>query len=200
MLFWLTGAALALLAGLFGRLYYLGRIRRRQERAIEAEREKTLRLEKQIVEEDLLRAQDELADFIASLAEKNSLIDSITAQLEELSQTDANQPLAKARQHLINSSLLTNENWDEFRRLFEQVHPGFLWRLKTQIPELSPAEERLLALSQLRLDTRQMGRMLGISPDSIRKTRYRLRKKIGADAHSPLSELLGNAPEDSATL
>ena len=45
-LFWIVAVGLALLAGLFWRLYHLSRLRRRQERVIEAEKEKSLRLEK----------------------------------------------------------------------------------------------------------------------------------------------------------
>jgi DNA-binding CsgD family transcriptional regulator len=86
--------------------------------------------------------------------------------------------------------LLTNEDWGEFRRRFERMHPGFFWQLKSQFTDLILAEERLLALSKLRLDTRQMSRMLGIAPNSIRTTKYRLRKKIGVNGTSPLLELL----------
>lgn len=98
--------------------------------------------------------------------------------------------LAETRRNLINSRLLTQEDWEEFQWRFERVHPGFFKQLATVFPDVSPAEERLLALTQLRVDTRQMGQMLGISPESVRETRYRLRKKIGADSQSSLSELL----------
>jgi len=173
---WLVVVVLVLLVGLFFRLYQLSRLRRRHERVIEAEKEKSLRLEKQIVEDELERAKAELADFMDNLRQKDALIDSITARLDDLSPTspeiDTPVPLAETRHHLLSSSLLTNDDWDEFQRRFEQVHPGFFWHLRTQVPDITPAEERLLALSQLRLDTRQMGRMLGISPNSIRMTRY----------------------------
>ena len=152
------------------------------------------------MEDELGRAKVDLAGFLDNLHEKNALIDTITAQLEDLSKTKPANPEAQslmdARQKLINSSLLTNDDWDEFRRRFERVHPGFFWELKSHLPGLTPAEERLLALSQLRIDTRQMSRMLGISPNSIHTTRYRLRKKIGVDGHSPFSELLHDSPDD----
>ena len=196
-LFWTAAAGLTLLAGLFFRLYYLSRVRRRQERVIEAQKEKSLRLEKQLVEDELGRAKADLAGFLDNLRQKDALIDTITAQLE-----DRTQPLSTdsaAHHKLMNSSLLTNDDWDEFRRRFERVHPGFFWQLKTQFSDISPAEERLLALSQLRIDTRQMSRMLGISPESLRKTKYRLRKKIGVAGHSSLSELLNEAPDGSVT-
>ncbi len=199
-LFWLVVAGLTVLVGLLLRLYYLSQIRRRQERIIDAEKEKSLRLEKQLVEEELGRANADLAQFMDNLSQKDALIDTITAQLADRATTEPAipnaHPTAETQQHLVNSSLLTNDDWDEFRQRFERVHPGFFWQLKTQFSELSPAEERLLALSKLRINSRQMSRMLGISPESIRKTRYRLRKKLGINGDSPLLNLL-NDPQDA---
>jgi DNA-binding CsgD family transcriptional regulator len=193
-LFWTGSATLAVVALLFFRLYQLSRLRRRQEGEINAQKEASLQLGKRLVEDELQRARTDLKVFVENLQEKNALIDTITLQLEHLSQSQPkyseSQQLEEARQHLANSILLTNEDWDAFRRRFERVHPGFLGQLKTLFSDLSPAEERLLALSKLDLDTRQMSRVLGIAPESIRKTRYRLRKRLGIDGASPLSDLL----------
>ncbi|AKD54837.1 hypothetical protein SD10_07875 [Spirosoma radiotolerans] len=84
-LFWLVIAGLTMLAGLFLRLYYLSSLRRRQERVIEADNEKSLRLEKQLIEEELDRAKGGLAEFMDNLSQKQSLIDTVTAQLAERS-------------------------------------------------------------------------------------------------------------------
>jgi DNA-binding CsgD family transcriptional regulator len=197
LMFWAGASMLAFVSLLFFRLYRLSRIKRQQEGEINAVKEKSLQLEKRLVEEELQRARADLTTFVDNLQQKNALIDTITAQLESLSQTqpkhsDAEQ-LVEAQQNLVNSSLLTNEGWDEFRRRFERVHPGFFAQLKAQCADLSPAEERLLALSKLQLDTRQMSRVLGIAPDSIRKTKYRLRKKLGIHGSSPLLTLLEEA-------
>lgn len=203
---WIVGlllALVALVAGLFYRLYRLSRLKRRQEGAINAEREKSLRLEKQIVEEELQRAKADLHVFMDNLQQKNALIDTITADLERVShgqnQNGESRPLAETRQNLLASSLLTNDDWDEFRRRFERVHPHFFEQIKTQCADITPAEERLLALSKLNIDTRQMGRMLGISPNSIHITKYRLRKKLGRDGASPLLALLSESPEELTT-
>ena len=193
-LFWLVVAGLTLLAGLFLRLYYLSQIRRHQDQAINAEKEKSLRFEKQLIEAELERANADLTAFVDKLQEKNGLIDTITAQLVNLSQTQEKNTeqhqFIEAQQNLLNSSLSTNDDWDEFQRRFDRVHPNFFAQLKTQFADISPAEERLLALSKLNINARQMGRMLGISPDSIRKSRYRLRKKLGIHGASPLLDLL----------
>ena len=200
LLFGGVGVVLALLSMVFFLLYRASRFRRQQEQFISVEQEKLLRLQKQIVEEELSRAKADLAVFVDNLHEKNALVDTITLELERLSQTQQRsheQQIAEAQQHLLHTSLLTNEDWDEFRRRFERVHPHFFVQLRNQFPDITPAEERLLALSKLSIDTRQMSRMLGISPESIRKTKYRLRKKLGVDGHSALSGLLHDAPNSS---
>ena len=196
--FWITGLVLALVALIFFLRYRFVRIKRHQERVINAEKEKSLRFEKRIIEEELERANADLTVFIDNLHEKNALIDTITAQLDSLLNTrqrsHEQQLLLDAQQHLVDASLLTNDDWDEFQRRFERVHPCFFVLLRNQYADVSPAEERLLALSKLNINSRQMSRMLGISPDSIRKTRYRLRKKLGIHGNSSLLDLL-NEPQ-----
>lgn len=199
LLFGGLGGGLALVSLLFFLLYRTSRLRRRQEQAISVEQERSLRLQKRIVENELRRAKADLEVFMDNLHEKNALIDTITAELESLSQRQKRsreqQPIAEARQTLLDASLLTNDDWDEFRRRFERVYPFFFSQLRAQFADITPAEERLLALAKLRINTRQMSRMLGISPESIRKTKYRLRKKWGVDGHSPLLELFNEVPE-----
>jgi len=201
-LFWLIALGLTALAGLLFRLLQLSGLHRRQEREIEATKEKSLRLEKQTVEDELQQAQDDLIGFVENLHNKNALIDTLTTQLGDFGPVfpkSLDTPLNDARQKLIDSSLLTKDDWDEFQRRFERVHPSFFWQLRTQFPDITPAEERLLALSKLCLGTSQMARMLGISPTSVHKTKYRLRKKHGIAAGSPLSNLLNSSLEDSLT-
>ena len=89
--------------------------------------------------------------------------------------------LAKVEQELIDIPLLTNEDWSEFRRHFERAYPLFFDQLHSQFIDLTPAEERLLALSKLKLDTHQKSRMLGISPSSLRTAKHRLRKRLGVE-------------------
>jgi DNA-binding CsgD family transcriptional regulator len=44
---------------------------------------------------------------------------------------------------------------------------------------VTEAEKRLLALTKLEMSNSEIAAMLGISPESVIKTRYRLRKKVG---------------------
>lgn len=180
VLFWIAGVGLLLIAGLFFRLYQLAQLKRRQGEAINAGNEKTLRLQNQLVETELKRVQADLGHFVNRLHERD---------VED----------TKQQRHLLGANLLTKDNRDEFQRRFELLYPGFLGQLKHHIPDISPAEERLMALSKLNIDNRQMSRMLGISPDSLRKARYRLRKKVGINGQSPLTGLLVESSEQLVT-
>jgi hypothetical protein len=127
------------------------------------------------------------------LREKNELIESFQAEVQALHQQGIQQSDARTEHlnRLINATLLTEEDWREFRQLFDKVYPGFLIRLKDKMPDLNPAEIRLLALTKLQLAPKEMAAMLGIGYEAIRKSRQRLRKKINLPEEGTLDELVG---------
>jgi DNA-binding CsgD family transcriptional regulator len=171
---WLgLGAALAVLvAGLLAWLYRVSQRRRQQESLTHAEQQQRLEQQNRQLSTELEQARADLNRFLENLQ-----------QISLPQSANPDQPLTDA-------SLLTLDDWAEFRRRFDRAHPQFFAQLRSQFADLTPAEERLLALSKLSMDTRQMGRMLGISPASVRTTKYRLRKRLGADGQSSLLGLL----------
>jgi hypothetical protein len=84
----------------------------------------------------------------------------------------------KEKRHLHEAIILTPSDWEKFRKNFENIHPQFYIRLHDRFPDLTPAEIRLATLIKLRFSTKKMAGTLGISPQSIIKTRYRMKKKL----------------------
>jgi tetratricopeptide (TPR) repeat protein len=140
----------------------------------------------------LEQAQKELTMFTDMVREKNEMLDTFSHEIEILRETD--QHVQNERSHrmadLMNAHILTEDDWKQFRILFDKVHPGFFVRLKEKMPDLTAAETRLLALTKLQLAPREMASMLGISYDSILKSRQRLRKKINLPEEGTLDELV----------
>lgn len=93
------------------------------------------------------------------------------------------------RAALWESIILTEAHWEQFKLLFERVYPNYLLRLRTTYPELTPAEVRLICLSRLSLSTREMAHRLGVSTDTVFKTRYRIRKKADLPDGIDLNEV-----------
>ena len=71
-----------------------------------------------------------------------------------------------------------DQDWENFKIMFEQVHEGFFVRLKASYPDLGNAELKLCALLRLNLNLKESSQILGISSDSVKTARSRLRKKL----------------------
>ena len=167
-------------------------INRQRQRHIQ--QRKMLETEKKAAERELIVAQKQLDDFTNAVHEKNELVEKITAELERLKASRTNDDELFRQNELLvqlqQSTLLTDEQWNDFKFIFEKVHTGYLNRLRDKLPGLSPAETRFMALSKLKLSNKEMAGMLGISPDAIRMYRHRLRKKLLLPDDGNLDELI----------
>ena len=116
----------------------------------------------QIKEQELGIAKQQLQHFTQRVLEKNEFIE-----------------------QLQGATILTDEQWEDFRALFAKVHGGYLRRVKEKFPTLTPAEIRFIALAKLQLSTKEMASMLG-----VRSTWSRLRKKVQLPEEESLEKWL----------
>ena len=151
---------------------------------------------KQKKDKELLKnAVAQLNYYIDSVREKNQLIDQFKQEIDHLNSLPEQYTMLQEKEEIAGKlrqySILTEDDWNEFRNLFEKVQVGFFDKLKQRFPDLKPSEQRLLALMKLKLSKREMVGMLGIAPDSIKKTRQRIRKKINVPDDAALEEMVG---------
>jgi DNA-binding CsgD family transcriptional regulator len=92
----------------------------------------------------------------------------------------------KNEDELTSHTILTDDDWNRFKALFEKVHPQFFEKLKKLSPEITAAEIRLAALIKLNLDNKQMASMQGISVSSIRGNKTRLRQRLNITVENDL--------------
>ncbi|MBP6186039.1 MAG: tetratricopeptide repeat protein [Saprospiraceae bacterium] len=149
-------------------------------------------LQRARAEDELINAQKELMSFTNMLKEKNDLIESFKKELEQWQKSGSSESEQRTEQltQLLNAIILTEEDWKEFRVLFDKVYPGFFTRLKEKMADLSPADTRLIALTKLQLAPKEMAAMLGLTYEAIKKSRQRLRKKINLPEEGSLDELV----------
>ncbi|AEV99132.1 Tetratricopeptide TPR_1 repeat-containing protein [Niastella koreensis GR20-10] len=144
----------------------------------------------------LNNAVRQLHYYIESVREKNQLINQFKQEIELLHAQPEQYIMLQEKEEIAAKlkqySILTENDWNEFRNLFEKVQIGFFSTLKQRFPDLTPSEQRLLALMKLNLSKREMAGMLGIAPDSIKKTRQRIRKKINVIDDVALEELVAS--------
>ncbi|MES2555644.1 MAG: tetratricopeptide repeat protein [Bacteroidota bacterium] len=137
------------------------------------------RNEKQRLEEELVSNQAALQEYIQHLLEKNAVIETLQSQLEETPETEPlHDPRIEQLNQLSTARLITDDDWEEFKRRFVLVYPVFMIRMKERFNGITQAELRLASLIVLQLSSRSIASMLGISAESVKKARQRLRKKM----------------------
>ncbi len=151
-------------------------------------RQENLEKEKKLIENEMSAAKQQMEMFTQNIIEKTSFIEKLEQQMQENNSSAGQQESIAVLSQL---TILTEDDWDKFKSLFEKMYPMFFHRLKTKAPDISLAEQRMAALTRLQLTTRQMASMQGISPDSVHKTRQRLRQRLSASNETNLEEFLG---------
>ena len=74
-------------------------------------------------------------------------------------------------------------NLDTFFSNFEKLYPSFKESLCKTAPNLTANELKLCAFLRLNLSSKEISRLISITPESVHKARYRLRKKLGLSPH-----------------
>lgn len=154
------------------------RIRRRQ-----------LIAERNAAEAKLSAAKMQLEDYTRSLQEKNSLVEKFTQDLEEYKAAEDAERRNQTLHQLEQATILTDDDWDKFKHMFEQVHSGYLHRLKEKLPDLTPGESRFMVLSKLKLSTKEMAGILGVGTSTIRKYKHQVRNKLNLPEDSDLDKI-----------
>ncbi|WP_353721775.1 tetratricopeptide repeat protein [Dyadobacter sp. 676] len=150
-----------------------------QSQLMEAEL-KNKKLEEENLKQQLETKTQELSSYTLHVIRKNQLLEDLRARLDEMIKDDKRdqRKQIKALSEQIGEGLQDNRHWEEFRGIFEQVHQSFFDRLQQQTGPLTANDLRLIALIKMNLTSADIATLLGISQDSLRVIRHRLRKKL----------------------
>ena len=143
--------------------------------------------EKLRMEQEVASAQDQLKMFTQNFIEKTSLIEKLESQVKGKEATSEQQAIIS---ELSRQSILTEEDWQKFKSLFEKIHPGFFINLQEKVSDITLAELRMAALTRLHLSTSQIASILGISANSVYKTKQRLRQRLNIEAEVSIEEAI----------
>lgn len=135
----------------------------------------------------------ELVSNSLMLIEKNQMLDELLQRIDNGG--DAGQIAKRTVMELknqIRAHVNEEDEWRDFRTHFEQVHPGFFKRLKDLYPNLTEYELRLCAYIRTGMYGKQIAMMLSVQPESIKKSRTRLRKKLQLRSEDSLEDFLRN--------
>ncbi|WP_018627302.1 tetratricopeptide repeat protein [Niabella aurantiaca] len=132
---------------------------------------------------DIQEAREKITIFTNSIIEKNELIEILQQRLTHIRDTGA-----ELSEHLLANPLLTEDGWEQFRNEFSKAYPAFFNNLRQRMENLTPAMERLAALIFLKLTNYQIANTLGISKDSVARSKRRLRTSLNLASDQLMEE------------
>lgn len=160
-----------------------------QENTIRDQENALREKEQQLLKEDLEARNREMASKALEMLRVNETIESIIEKLSEFNETNnENEKLSKSLQRVVSDleAQLKNNSWNEFERIFNNIHSDFFTKLLETCPELTPSEIKIAALLKLNLNTKEMAALTYKSESGIKSTRFRLRKKLGLKSDDSL--------------
>jgi len=133
-------------------------------------------------EQEANQAKAQISSFTENIIEKENLITNLQKQL-----TIGSEQLNES---LLQYTLVTDTEWEKFRMEFTKAYPSFLPSLQKVLPTINPAEERLATLLCLKLTPNQIANTLGISKDSVGRSKRRLKQRLNLNADVVLENFI----------
>lgn len=151
-------------------------------------------LHEDVLQKSLEMKTQELSAYTLHVIQKNQVLKELHGTLEKMVKDDKRDQKKQMQQLVqqIDINFNQDQNWDEFRNIFEQVHESFYEKVRKLCGELTANDLRLVALIKMNINSGDMSTLLGISPDSLRVTRYRLRKKFKLNKGENLATFIQN--------
>jgi|GEM_PF-460149 len=138
------------------------------------------KLKQQELKQQLNFKNKELSAYTLNFIKKNELVKELNKMIQEIKKSpsiDKGKLITKLHK-IIRKNLTIDRDWEDFNRFFEDAYQGFYEQLKSKHIALSTNDLKICSLIRLNLNAKEMAGILGISPDSVRTARYRLRKKL----------------------
>lgn len=158
-----------------------------QEKLTNSELEKKRLKEKELLSEIDFKSK-QLNTHALNMIQKNTILNDVKTEIKNI-YSDIPEKYRKSLQRIINKiSFAQNseKDWEKFKLYFEQINKDFYDKLKKINSDLSDNDLRICALIKLNLSPKEIAKVLNIAPNSIKSSRYRLKKKLALDTKDDL--------------
>lgn len=148
-------------------------------------------LEREKYKASLERGQRELVSSTLAITEKDKVLQSILDDVEKM-EREGRLETEEARKidSNIRIHLSSKQEWEQFKTAFDKVSPMFMRNLREAYPELTEGDIRMAVYVKLGLNTKQIARLLMITPGSVKLKRHRLRDHMGLPPDASLEDTL----------
>jgi tetratricopeptide (TPR) repeat protein len=149
--------------------------------------------QEEIYKQEIAHKKKELTSQTLHLVQKNTFIQELMENLENIKNSPEKFKMEFRRiVMLLKKENASDKDWEVFKTYFAEVHNDFDQKLKTIYQDISEKEIRLAAFLRMNLTTKEIAATMNVLPDSILKSKYRLKKKLGLDKATDLNDFLNS--------
>lgn len=160
------------------------------KRKLSEKEKERYRLNTELQQKELDAKNRELTVYAGNILQKNQFLQQLTDELSDLQSKDEKEIEFRKLDSLIRNAVAADDDWNKFKLHFEDVHPQFFQRLKSQFSELTTNDLKNSAYIKMKLSTKEVAVLMNISPKSAKMNRYRLKKKLKLAAEDSLQDFL----------
>ncbi len=144
---------------------------------------KNMAIEKKEVDEK----QRELTSSALRMANAQNMINEIIEKCENNGFTKVSEV-----QRELNRINQQNDYWKQFELRFNSIHPDFETILMQKFSNISKNDLEFCSLIKLNLSTKEIATLLQITPESVIKKKYRIKKKMNIENENDFEKVLQN--------
>ena len=153
---------------------------------LQKEKNKSLNLEKNKINEELKLKKRELFSKVNFISQRNDYLNNLKDKLDgDLTNT---KNLINVKREIKNISS-SEKAYDEFDKMFSQVYTEFYKKLN-KVAKLSQTDLRLASYIKMNHTNYEISRISGISLRTVESQRYRLSKKLNLSKDQDLNNYI----------
>ncbi|PWG06362.1 tetratricopeptide repeat protein [Polaribacter aquimarinus] len=166
-------------------LIYFGFKQRIKKNKIEQEKQEA------ILKQKLEFKKKELTSQTLHLVQKNTFIQELKENLERIKKSPELFKVEFRRLVLLlKKESAEDKDWEVFKSYFSEVHNNFDEKIKSLAKNITEKEIRLASFLRMNLSTKEIASMFNVLPESVLKSKYRLKKKLGLHKEQDLNSYL----------
>ena len=146
------------------------------------------------LQKEIIFKSKQLTTHALHMMQKNQLLQELKTDLKNIaknSSSESKQNLKMLAKN-IERGLRSDNDWEVFKKYFEEVNQDFYHKLTKINPEIKGSDFKIAALIKLNLNIKESASILNIEPNSIKSARYRLRKKLNLRGEDSLGDFIRN--------
>lgn len=166
-------------------LLYFGFTQRIKRNRIEREKQE------EIYKQEIAYKKKELTSQTLHLVQKSTFIQELKENLERIKRSPELFKVEFGRLvMLLERQSVEDQDWEVFKSFFSEVHNDFDDKLRSIARDVTDKEIRLASFLRMKLTTKEIASILNVLPDSVLKSKYRLKKKLQLDKEQDLTGYL----------